>query len=130
MGLEHQIEGAGLGERAPLLRLRAIAIVKLVLAEAPLAHRAIDERVTEIGEVSTRFEHLWWPENRCVDQDGVIALLDHRTHPCVLHVAQHQRPERAVVVGGSETTVDLRARIDEATTLAQIDDLVEVSRGH
>ena len=53
VGLEHQVELAGLGERAVLAAVRArVRVVELVEAEALLAVGAVDERVGEVGEVA------------------------------------------------------------------------------
>ena len=54
----------------------------------------------------------------------------HRAHPRVLDVAQHQRAERAVVVAGPEAAVDLRRRVHEPASLAEVDDLFQVGRWH
>ncbi len=131
MGLEHQVELAGLGERAVLAAVRAgVRVVELVEAEALLAVGAVDERVGEVGEVAARLPHRRRAEDRRVDEDDVVALLDHRPHPGVAHVAQHQRAERAVVVGAAEAAVDLRRREHEAAPLGEVDDLVELGGGH
>ena len=53
------------------------------------------------------------------------AQLHHRAPPGVLHVAQQQHADRAVVVGRPEPAVDLGRREHEAPALAQVDDLVE-----
>ena len=58
-----------------------------------------------------------------VEPDHVVAQLDHRTPPGVLHVAQHVDPERPVVVGRAEAAVDLGRGEDEAPVPAQADDL-------
>ena len=63
-------------------------------------------------------------------QHDVVAELDHGADPRLLHVAQHERAEGAVVVGGPEPAVDLGRRIDEAPSLAEVDDLVEVLGRH
>ena len=131
VGLEHQVELAGLGERAVLAAARAgVRIVELVEAEAVLAVGAVDERVGEVRQVAAGLPHLRRPEDGGVDQHDVVALLDHRPDPRVLDVAQHQRAERPVVVGAAEPAVDLRRRVHEPAPLAQVDDLIELGRRH
>ena len=115
----------------PCAAVRArVRVVELVEAEALLAVRAVDERVGEVGEVAARLPDLRRAEDRGVDQHDVVALLHHRPDPGVLDVAQHQRAERAVVVGGAEPAVDLRRRVHEPAPLAEVDDLVQVGRRH
>ena len=67
-------------------------------------------------------------EDGGVEADDVVAQLHHRPPPRVLHVAQQQDAERAVVVGRAEAAVDLGRREHEAAPLAQVDDLVEQGR--
>ena len=111
VGLEHQVELAGLGERLRRPAVGAgVGIVELVEAEALLAVGAVDERVAEAGEVTARLPDRRRAEDRRVDQHDVVALLHHRPHPGVLHVAQQQRAERAVVVRAAEAAVDLGRR--------------------
>ena len=59
LGLEHQVELAGLGEA--VLRVafgHVVGIVELVEAEAVLALRAVDQRVGEVVEVARGLPHL------------------------------------------------------------------------
>ena len=131
LGLEHQVELAGLGERAVLAAARArVGVVELVEAEAVLAVGAVDEGVGEARQVAAGFPHLRRTEDGGVDQHDVVALLDHGADPRLLDVAQHERPERAVVVGAAEAAVDLRRGVDEAAALAEVDDLVELGGRH
>ena len=131
LGLEHQVELAGLGERAVLAAARArVRVVELVEAEAVLAVRAVDERVGEVRQVAAGLPDLRRAEDGGVDEHDVVALLHHRPDPRVLDVAQHQRAERPVVVGAAEAAVDLRRRVHEPAALAQVDDLLEVGRRH
>ncbi len=109
---------------------RAVTLVELILTEPPVADRAVDERVGEVLKVAARLPDRWRREDRGVDEHDVVALLHHRPHPGVLHVAQHQRAERAVVVSRAESAVDLGRRENEAPSLAQVDDLIEIGCGH
>ena len=131
LGLEHQVELAGLGERTLRRAVRAhVGVVEFVEAEALLALGAVDERVGEVGEVPRRLPHLGRAQDRRVDEHHVVTLLHHRADPRFLHVAQQQRTQRPVVVGGAESAVDLRRLEDEAPALAEADDLFEVGGRH
>ena len=65
-----------------------------------------------------------------VDEHDVVALLHHRANPGFTNIAQHERPERAVVVAAAESAVDLGRGVHEATTLREVDDLVEFCGSH
>ena len=90
-----------------------------------LAVAAVDERVGEVRQVAGRLPHRGRRQDGGVEADDVVAQLHHRPPPGVLHVAQHQHAERAVVVGGAEAAVDLGRREHEAAPLGEVDDLVE-----
>ena len=124
MRLEHQIKSACICKGATFFRLRTIPIIELILSKSALADRAVDKRIAEVAQVSTGFKNLGCPENRCINQYDVVALLNHRANPRIFNVAQHQRTKRAVVIRRTETTVDFAARIDESATLTKVDDLV------
>ena len=129
VGLEHEVELAGLGEGAVLAAARAgVRVVELVEPEPLLA-------VRQSTSGSVKFAR--WPDASHtagglridgVEADDVVAQLHHRPPPRVLHVAQHQHAEGPVVVGGPEAAVDLGGREHEAAPLAQVDDLVEQRR--
>ena len=87
---EHQVEGARFCELTTLLTLGTITFFDVVFTEASIAHGAVDQGVGEICKVTRGFEHLWWSENGCIDQNSVIALLHHRANPGFLYIAQHQ----------------------------------------
>ena len=125
-GLEHEVELAGLGEGARLAAARArVRVLELVEAVPLLAVAAVDERVGEVGQVARGLPDGGRPEDGGVEADDVVAQLHHRAPPLVLHVAQQQHAERAVVVGRPEAAVDLRRREHEPAPLAQVHDLVE-----
>ena len=131
VGLEHQVELARLGEVAvgPLARLLrrlfpALAVLELVGAEAQLAGAAVDQRVGEAGQVPRRLPDPRVLEDRRVERDDVVALVDHRPPPLGLDVVLQQDAVVAVVVGRAEPAVDLRGGEDEAAPLAERDDLL------
>ncbi len=127
VGLEHEVEGPGLGQ---ILRAAVRADpVDLVGPPALVAVAAVDERVGERLEVAGRPPDRGWGEDRRVEADDVVAELHHRPPPGVLHVAQEVDAERPVVVGGAEAAVDLRGGEDEAAPLAEVDDLLHEIRG-
>ncbi len=122
VGLEHEVEGPGLGE------LGGAAVgadpVDLVLAPALVAVPAVDQGVGEVGQVARGLPHRRRRQDGGVEADHVVAALDHGLPPGVLHVAQQVDPQRAVVVGGAEAAVDLGRLEDEAAPLAQADHLL------
>ena len=147
-GLEHQVELARLGEVAvrmvagQLRRRLAAADVRVLAApsrascevvgaEAPLAGPALDERVAEPGQVARRLPGARVLDDRRVERDDVVALLDHRPPPGADHVVLQQHAVVPVVVGVGDAAVDLRRREDQAAPLAERDDLVHGHRaGH
>lgn len=65
-----------------------------------------------------------------VDTDDVLARRHHVAPPLALDVLLELDTQRPVVPGGSLAAVDLTARVDEATALAQADDGVDLVGGH
>src|SRR3954447_22605972 len=63
-------------------------------------------------------------QDRGIQGDHVVAALDHRARPLALHVVLEQHAVVAVVVGRCQAAIDLRRLEDEATPLAQRDDLL------
>jgi hypothetical protein len=131
VGLEHEVELAGVGQIAvgPLAGMhrrlaRACGVLELVGAEALLAGSAVDERVGETLEVTGRLPRARVLEDRRVQRDDVVAVLEHRPPPLCLDVVAQQHPVVAVVVGRAQPAVDLGGRKDEAATLAERHDLV------
>ena len=124
MGLKHQVKGACLGKGAALHLLRAITGVELILTESAVAHRAINKWVAEISQVTTRFKYLGRAKNGSVNEHDVISLLDHAANPCIFYVAQHERTEWTVVIGRTESAVNLGAWIHETAALAEVDYLL------
>ncbi len=131
LGLEHQVELARLGEALLRLAIRAdVGVIELVEAKALLALGAVDEWIAEVRQVAGRLPDLRRAQDGSVDQHDVVALLHHRAHPRLLHIAQQQRTEWPVVVRRAEAAVDLRRLVDEAPALAEADDLFEVGGRH
>ena len=131
VGLEHQVELAGLGQLAVgavagVLRrlLRAGRVLEVVGAEALAAGPAVDHRVAEAAEVAGGLPDLRVLEDRRVEGDDVVALGQHRAPPLVLDVVLEQHAVVAVVVGGAESAVDLGGGENEAPALGQGDDFV------
>ena len=59
------------------------ALVEVVGAEAQLAGAAVDERVGETSDVARRGPDLRIEDDRRVERDDVVALLDQRPAPFV-----------------------------------------------
>ena len=129
--LEHQVEVArvgevAVGELAGVHRRLAAAgeLLEVVGAEALLAGAAVDERIGEVREVTRGLPGARVLQDRRVQRDDVVALLEHRAPPFALHVGLQQDAVMPVVVRRADAAVDLRAREDEAAPLAQRDDLL------
>ena len=102
----------------------------MVLAPALLAlAEALDERVGEALEVARGLPDPRVLEDRRVERDDVVALLQHRPPPLGLDVALQQHAVVAVVVGRAEAAVDLRGGEDEAAPFAEGDDLLHRDLG-
>ncbi|CAB4789193.1 unannotated protein [freshwater metagenome] len=63
-------------------------------------------------------------KNGGVQADDIVAKLDHRAPPGILHIPEQEYAEGAVVVGGAESPVNFSRREDESSALSQINDLV------
>jgi hypothetical protein len=134
-GLEHEVELARLGELAAALRAADLALcvlgaelllAEVVLAPAPLTlAQALDEGIGEALEVARGLPDSRVHQDRGVEGDHVVALLQHRPPPLGLDVVLQQDAVVAVVIGRRHPTVDLRGLEDEAPPLAEGDDLVE-----
>ena len=97
----------------------------MVLAPALLAlAQALDERVGEAVEVARCLPDPGVLDDRRVEGDDVVALLQHRPPPLAFDVVLEQDAVVAVVVGRADPAVDLRGGEDEAPALAEGDDLV------
>ena len=129
--LEHQVELARLGEVA-LRRLARVLgglaparqVAEMVGAEALAARLAVDERVGEAREVARRLPRARVLDDRRVERDDVVALLDHRPPPRVDHVVLEQHAVVPVVVRVGDAAVDVGRGEDEAAALAERDDFV------
>ena len=97
--------------------------VEVVGAEALLHAAAVDHRIGETGEVAGGLPHARVLQDRGVQGDDVVALLQHRAPPLVLDVRLQQHAVMAVVIRRAEPAVDLRRGEDEPAPLAQRDDL-------
>ncbi len=127
VGLEHEVEGPGLGELGRTAR-RAHP-VDLVLAPPLVAVAAVDQRVGEVGQVARGVPHRRGRQDGGIQAHHVVTALHHRLPPGVLDIAQHVDAERPEVVGRPEAPVDLRRLEDEAAALAQPDHLVHEAGG-
>ena len=132
--LEHQVERARLAQLATADRADEVVgrltprlglLAQMVRAEPPLAlAEALHERVGEAGEMPARLPRARVLDDRRVQRDDVVAVLDHRLPPLVRHVELQQHPVVAVVVGVGDPAVDLRGGEDETAPLAQRHDLL------
>ena len=108
---QHQVELLGLGELgAAAVRARHHAVgvrLQVVLTEALMAVRALDQWVVERLEVAAGFPHLGRGDDGGFDADDVVAELHRLAPPRVADVATELDPERAVVPGRTQSPVDL-----------------------
>ncbi len=127
VGLEHEVELAGVGEAVGSAAVRAGApVLELVEPEALPAHPAVDQGIGEAAQVTGCLPDGGRRQDGGVEADDVVAQLDHRAPPRRFDVAQHQDAHGAVVVGRAEPAVDLGRREDEPPAPAQVHHLVEV----
>ena len=97
----------------------------MVLPPAALAvAEALHERVGEAGEVAGGLPRARVLDDRRVQRDDVVALLDHRLPPLGHDVVLEQHAVVPVVVRVGDPAVDLGGGEDEAAPLAQRHDLV------
>ena len=113
--------------RAGDLRGRSLQVVR---AEAELAVAAVDHRVAEAGDVAGGLPDARVHDDRRVDALDVVAQLDHVPPPGRLDVVLELDAERAVVPEAGHAAIDLARREDEAASLGEAGDDVEVRRGH
>ena len=106
-------------------RLPQLRVLEVVGPEPELAGAAVDQRVGEPADVARGDPHLRVEDDRGVERDHVVALLDHRAPPLGLHVLVQQDAVVAVVEGRAEAAVDVRRRVDEAAPAAQRCDLLD-----
>ena len=124
MGLEHKVELFGLGERVLVLAVRAdVGVFELVDTKAFVAFAAFDEWIAEVRQMTRGFEHGRWTNDCCVETYDIVAQLHHRAPPEVLNVAKQQNADRAVVVGGTASAIDVSRLEGEAAALRQVDNL-------
>ena len=114
------------------VRLRPI-LDELIRAETRLARLAVHQRVVEVADVSAGDPNLTVHQNRAVDADVVLVLLNEFLPPRTLDVVLEfnaQRAvlefnaQRAVVPRVRQAAVDFRAGEHEAASLAQRNELV------
>ena len=129
--LEHQVELARLGQVALRVLARvlgrpaaALESLEVVGAEALLAGAAVDQRVGEAGEVAAGLPRARVLDDRRVERDDVVAVLDHRLPPLRDDVLLEQHAVVPVVVRVGDPAVDLGGGEDEAAPLAERHDLV------
>ena len=94
-----------------------------------LLRLALHQRVAERRDVARRDPDLRMHQDAGVQANDVVALLDHGAPPGALDVVLELDAERPVVPHGVDAAVDLAAREDEAATLGERHDRVEIGDG-
>src|SRR6185369_11877859 len=112
---------------------QTLRVLELVGAEASFASLAVDERIHEASDVTTRLPYTRMHEDRRVDSLDVVALFDERRPPTLLKISLQFDTKRPVVPHGAKSAVDLRRLKDEAASLAERHEFLEdvrCGRGH
>ena len=100
---------------------------QVVLAEPLVARLALGQRVDERVEVAGGLPHVGGEDDRGVQTDDVVAGLHHRPPPLPADVLLQLDAERPVVPGGTAAAVDLGGREDDASALAEADEVVDAT---
>jgi hypothetical protein len=131
LGLEHQVEGARLGQFAFALAgmqvemLQALYVLLFILPKAQLAGLAIDERIGEGLLMARIAPDIAVHQNGRLDTFHIVALVDIVFPPEPLEVIFQLDTKRAVVEGALHPAVDLAAGEDKAAPLAERHDLFQ-----
>jgi hypothetical protein len=145
-GLEHHVElargrvlAAGAAVRAGhvgqvvlccrLAGALGVLLGQLVGAEPLVAALALDQRVVERVDVPGGHPHLAGQDHRAVQADHVLTAGHHAAPPLPLDVLLQLDAQRAVVPRGAGSAVDLTGGEDEAATLGERDDGLDLGRG-
>ncbi len=120
--------GEAIGGQTAVLGL--VRLFKVVRAVALVAGGALGQRVRESGDVAGGHPDLGGQDHGRVEADDVLAPGDHGLPPLALDVLLELDTERTVVPGGLGAAVDVTARENEATALAQADDGFDLVGGH
>ncbi len=124
--LEHQVEGPGLGEVAAAAigaGLDAIFDRQLVCTVARFAGPAIDHGVAKGLFMPAGLPDRAIHDDRSIHADHVLAFTNVPAPPKVLEVAFEFDSERAVIPKPIETPIDFGGLENEASALAETDDL-------
>lgn len=120
--------GEAVGGRAAVLGL--VRLFQVVRAVTLVTGGALGQRVREGRDVAGGHPDLGGQDHGRVKADDVLTPGDHRLPPLALDVLLELDTERAVIPGGLGAAVDVTARENEATALAQADDGVDLVGGH
>src|SRR6185369_17172191 len=145
VGLHQAVEHLRLGEGALVAAVRAVdlgqrcgraavlvleRLFQMIRTESLVAGLALGQRVDEFGDVAGRLPDLAGQDDRGVQADDVVALLDHRAPPLSADVLLELDAERTVVPRRSSAAIDLAGREDEATPLGEADNGINTVDGH
>ena len=125
VGLEHQVEGARLGQLAVALArvlrgfLGTRQLVQVIRTEAPLAGLAVHHRVGEAAHVTGHLPHARVLQDGRVEPHDVAPRGDHAPPPGVLDAPLELDAQGAVVVGVADAAVDLGGLEDESAAFAE-----------
>jgi hypothetical protein len=125
VGLEHEVEVAGVGELAVATVRAHRRVGQVVGPEAVVAVEALDQGVRERLDVTGGLPHPWVHEDRGVEAHDVLPELHHRLPPGPLDVVLQLDPKGAVVPRGTQPSVDLGGLERDAPPLGEVHDRVE-----
>ena len=97
---------------------------QLIRAETLVAFLAVHQRIRETAKMTGRHPGLGIHQNRTVDTNVVLALLDELSPPGSLDIVFELNPEVSVIPGVCQSAVNLRARINKASVFCQCNDFV------
>ena len=109
----------------PTPMMTSTTLDQMIGAEPLMAVQALGQRVGERLDVAARLPDLAGEDHARVQADDVVAFLDHVPPPLALDVVLQLHAEGTVVPRGTQTTVDVTGRVDESTSLAQVDNGIE-----
>ena len=102
-----------------------------MIGAAPLAaFSTIDKWIREGRLVTGIAPDETVHEDRRIETFHIVTIIDNRSPPGTHDVVLQLNTERTVIPGRPDSAVDLRVRKNEATSLAQADDLFHARSRH
>ena len=83
---------------------------------------ALRQWISEAVDMTAGDPNIGVHQDRSIDADHVLTIPNHRLPPLIFHVPLEFDADGAVIVETSDSTVNLAALEDEASSLAEADD--------